>query len=121
VQTDRPELLLENARKIPALAERHELAFWKTSASEGILSARACLGEPCADPYREDFERLPDFGDRLMSGLRYGVLARVERAVGRALEALAAIERALPIGAENGEGEFTMLRLRLRARHPRRA
>jgi tetratricopeptide (TPR) repeat protein len=115
VQTDRPEILLENARKTLALAERHELAFWKTWASQSILWTRACLGEPCADAYREDFERRPDFGGRLMLGLRYGALAKVERAVGRAPEALAAIERALAIGAENGEGEFTTLRLRLRA------
>ena len=115
LQTDRPEILLENARKILGLAERHELAFWKTFAGESLLSSRACLGEPCADAYREDFERRPDFGGRLMSGLRYTVLARVERAVGRTPEALAGIERALAIGAENGEGEFTTLSLRLRA------
>ena len=115
VQADRPQILLEIAQQILALADRHGIAYWKTVANQSLLWARVRLGEPLADAYREDLARNIDSGGRLMMALRYTSLAEVERTAGRTAQALAAIEQALAIGAENGEGEFTSRRLRIRA------
>ena len=115
LQMDRPEASLDISRKVLALAERHNIAFWKTVASQGVLWARARLGEPVADAYRETSSGSRISGGRMMLGLRFGLLAEVERTAGRTAQALAAIEQALAIGAENGEGEFTSRRLRIRA------
>ena len=105
VQADRPQILLEIGQQILALADRHGIAYWKTVANQSLLWARVAW-EPLADAYREDLARNIDSGGRLMMALRYTSLAEVERTVGRTAAALAAIEQALAIGAENGEGEL---------------
>jgi hypothetical protein len=97
-----------------ALAEEHDLKFWRATASTYADWARVRMGEPRAEAFRVGLGAYADLGARLHETGVMALLAEVELAVGRRDEALAAVERGLKLADETGLGLARPRLLRLR-------
>ena len=109
-----PETVLPVAEELRALADQHDLKFWRAIGSTYGDWARVLLGEPRAEAFRAGVGAFAEIGARMqMPGIQT-LLADVELAVGRPREALAAAELGLTLAAEAGVGVFRPGLLRLR-------
>ena len=97
-----------------ALAEAHDLKYWRATASTYADWARVRLMEPRADAFRAGFGAYADLGAKLQEATVWPLLADVELVAGRREEALAAVERGLALTAETGLGGLRPWLLRLR-------
>jgi hypothetical protein len=112
---DRPEDVLGFAEEAHALGTEHDLKFWRSLTTNLMTWAHVRSREPCPEDYRAGFAEPNATGAKLGLSIRFGMLADVERTLDRKREALEAVDRALAISAENGEGEMKTWLLRLRA------
>jgi tetratricopeptide (TPR) repeat protein len=110
----RAEEVLPVAEEIGALAEEHDLKYWRATASTYADWARVRLGEPRADAFRAGLGAFADLGAKLQEATVLSLLADVELIEGRRDEALAAVERGLALAAETGFGLGRPRLLRLR-------
>jgi tetratricopeptide (TPR) repeat protein len=110
----RAEEVLPMAEEIGALAEEHDLKYWRATASTYADWARVRLGEPRQDAFRAGLGVFADLGAKLQEATVLSLLADVELVDGRRDEALAAVERGLALAAETGFslGRPRLLRLR---------
>jgi hypothetical protein len=100
----RAEDVLSAAEELRALAEEHDLKFWRAIAPTYADWARVRLGEPRADVFRAGLGAYAVLGARMQEAVVSPLLAEVELVVGGRDEALAAIERGLKLAAETGVG-----------------
>ena len=114
-QSGRPEAVLKFAEEARALAFAHDLKYWQITGPVWADWARARLGEPRPEAFAGHFAATSAMGVKLGMSILWGLYADVERAAGRKSEAIEAVDRALAIGAENGESELRTWLLRLRA------
>jgi tetratricopeptide (TPR) repeat protein len=98
----RPEEILPTAAEMRALADEHDLKFWRAIASTYADWARVRLGEPRADAFRAGLGVYANLGARMQEAVNQGWLAEVELVAGRRDEALAAVDRGLALAAETG-------------------
>jgi tetratricopeptide (TPR) repeat protein len=110
----RAEDVLGTAEEMRALAEEHNLKFWRATASTYADWAQVRMGEPRAEAFRAGLSAYADLGARLHEAVVMPLLAEVELAAGRREEALAAIERGLNLAAETGLDLMRPRLLRLR-------
>jgi tetratricopeptide (TPR) repeat protein len=110
----RAEEVLPAAEEIGALAEEHDLKFWRAIASSYADWAHVRLGKPRADAFRAGLGAYADLGARMHEAGALPLLAEVELAVGQRDEALTAVERGLALAAETGLGMVRPWLLRLR-------
>jgi len=85
---------------VRALAEPHDLKFWRAVASTYADWAHVRLGEPRADALRAGLDAYADLGARMQEAVVSPLLAEVELVAGGRDEALAAVERGLALAAE---------------------
>ena len=114
-QSGRPDAVLKFAEEARALALAHDLKYLQVTGPVWVDWARARLGEPRPEVFAGHFAATSAMGVKLGMPILWGLYADVERAAGRKREALEEVDRALAIGAENGEGELRTWLLRLRA------
>jgi tetratricopeptide (TPR) repeat protein len=114
-QSGRPDAVLKFAEEARALAVAHDLKYWQVTGPVWADWARARLGELRPGVFAGYFAATSAMGVKLGMSILWGLYADVERAAGRKREALEAVDRALAIGAENGEYEMRTWLLRLRA------
>jgi tetratricopeptide (TPR) repeat protein len=110
----RPEEILSAAAGMRALADEHDLKFWRAIASTYADWARVRLGEPRADGFRAGLGVYAKLGARMQEAVNQGRLAEVELVAGRRDEALAAVDRGLALAAETGTVSLRPWLLRLR-------
>jgi class 3 adenylate cyclase/tetratricopeptide (TPR) repeat protein len=84
-----PRAVVELARQIGEVADRHDMKFWKAMASTYADWAAVSLGEPRAAEFRASFAAFRDLGSRMQETALLPLLANVEHAVGRSEAALA--------------------------------
>ena len=101
-----PEEVLPAAEAMRALADPHDLKFWRAIASTYADWARVRLGEPRADVFRAGLGAYADLGARMQEAALLPLLADVQLVAGRRDEALAAAECGLALAAETGLGAW---------------
>jgi hypothetical protein len=97
-----------------ALADEHDLKFWRAMGSTYADWARLRLGEPRAEAFRAGLGAYADLGAKMIEAALLPLLADVELVVGQRDEALAAVNRGLALAAERGVGLTRPWLLRLR-------
>jgi tetratricopeptide (TPR) repeat protein len=110
----RAEEVLPVADEVGALAEEHDLKFWRAIASTYSDWARMRLGEPRAEAFHAGLGAFADLGAKLQEAGVLPLLADVELVAGRREEALKSLERGLKLAAETGYGALRPWLLRLR-------